>query len=156
MAFADLEQHLRDLGFTPSDAPFSPALDGTLDEIEDRSGGELPEVARWLLVRFTGASSATGAFYADPRYQTGVMLGWFLGRDELIDAFETTRERLPADVVPIANDGGDNYLCVGVGAGNAGAVSFLVHDAPDVPERPAHYPIAPAIEPFLRGLYAET
>jgi hypothetical protein len=86
------------------------------------------------------------------------MLGLFFGCDELLDAVESHGEALPRDVLAIADDGGGNLLCIGVGPTNADAVFFyehgkgLVHDGPDSPL----YRIDDSLEHFLLSLHRES
>ncbi len=125
--------------------------------LESASGGKFPPILTWLLSRFGGFEFGDGVFYFDPRYRRDVMLGWFSGADELIDTFESFREILPADVFPVANDGGDNLLCIGVRPSNNGVVYFHVHDAgrgeDGGPASP--YRISDSLEQFLLSLHRE-
>lgn len=150
MAFEDLEAHLVSLGIAPLGERFEPIPPEVWQAIEAEAGGAFPDVVRWLFARFGGFSFAGGVFYFDPRQQAEEMVGWFLGAAELASEFEWTRESLPPDLVPLVDDGAGNFVCVGVGPGNAGTVWFYLHDAPT--DRRL-YPIADSIEGFLRSLH---
>src|SRR5262245_46165828 len=161
MAFEDLEAHLIAIGISPPHNPFKPdevavwkPIDASVwKPIEVEAGSAFPDVVRWLFARFGSFSfRPMGAYYFDPRYRSDVMLGWFLDAKELADVFEYTRENTPRDVVPLFNDGGDNFVCVRVGEG-AGDVWFSIHDAP-LDKR--LYKIHDSIETFLRNLRAGT
>lgn len=153
MAFEDLEEHLAELGIAPLDDEFASIDPRTWQSIEARAGGAFPAVVRWLFTRYGGFSFEHGAYYPDKHADTEAMFGWFVGGAELADSFESTRESMPRDVVPIANDGGDNFVCVGVGDGNRGQVSFYLHDAPDGQQL---YPLAKSVEDFLHSLHRGT
>lgn len=153
MAFEDLEEHLVALGITPLDEELEPIGPEIWQAIEAKVGGAFPDVVRWLFTRFGGFSFAQGAYYPDRRAGAEAMFGWFLAGAELIDTFESTRESMPEDVVAIANDGGDNLVCVGVRDDNRGVVSFYLHDAP-IDRR--LYRLAASVEDFLRSLHRET
>lgn len=153
MAYEAIEKHLVEIGIAPlGGGEFTPIGGGIWDELELPEGARMPEVIQWFFERFGGSRFPEGVFYDDPKYGRDVMVGWFLDESELRDAWEATREELPADVVPIANDGGDNHVAIGVGAGNGGVVYFHVHDAP---EGANLYEIDRSAEHFLASLHRE-
>lgn len=152
MAFEDIERHLVALGISPCTAGGFSCVDDALWREVAPGGAHVPDGLRWFFSRFGGSSFPGGVFYVDPRYGEDVMVGWFLDEAELRDAFESTRDDLPDDVVPIANDGGDNHLAAGVGPANSGVVYFRVHDAP-LDRR--LYIIDASFERFLRSLHRE-
>jgi hypothetical protein len=153
MAFAQIERHLLEIGIKRS----TPVADAVQQQIESAIGFPLPPTMKWLLSRFGGFKLSGPVFYFDPRAGEDVMLGWFLGPDELLDAVDSFGEALPADVLAIANDGSDSLLCVGVGPVNAGVVFFyehgrgVVHDGPDSPL----YRVADSLGQFLLSLHRE-
>lgn len=151
MAFEDLERHLIALGIAPTGEAFAPIDADVVAAIERHAGGRFPDVMTWFFGRFGGSRFDDGALYVDPTGGEEVMIGWFLDGKELADAFEAFAEVLPPGVVPIADDGGDNMLCVGIGDDNRGTVYFHPHDRP----RPATYQVAPAIEAFMHSLHRE-
>lgn len=152
MAFEDIEAHLFALGIAPLTEQFEPIDIETWQGIEAASGGEFPEVVRWMFMRFGGFRFNESAYYYDRRRHTKAMIGWFLDGPELIEAFESTRASLPPDIVPLANDGSDNFVCVGVGGDSAGVVSFYLHD---LPAGRRHYQLADSVEDFLQSLHRE-
>jgi len=152
MAFEDLERSLVELGIAPTGNGFTPVESHVIEAIEQQTGGRFPDVMLWFFHRFGGCRFDEGAYYFDPRSRSDVMIGWFLDSSELRDAFEAFREALAKDIVPIADDGGDNMLCVGISDANRGVVYFHPHDRP----RPATYQVAPAIEQFLGSLHRES
>lgn len=157
MAFEHVEQHLIDLGISPRGTVFQPIPEEVQREIESATDGTYPPVLRWLFSRFGGFRLKGGASYFDPTYQDDVMLGWFLDAEELTHTFKFYREVLPPDVVPVANDGGDNFLCVGVGPANNGVVYFHVHDrgrGEDGGPAPLDR-ISDSLEEFLLSLHRE-
>jgi hypothetical protein len=78
------------------------------------------------------------------------MIGWFFDAIELTDVFEWSHGSMSRDVVAIANDGGDNFVCVTIAGDDAGLVSFWLHDAPANRQL---YALAPSLETFLRSLH---
>jgi SMI1-KNR4 cell-wall len=152
MAYDDIEAHLSALGIVPLTDLFEPIGEDTWRAIETASGGEFPEVVRWLFDRFGGFRFDESVYYHDHRRQAKALVGWFLDGVELTEAYESTRASLPANIVPLANDGNDNFVCVGVGPDNAGTVSFYLHDLPT--ER-RHYRLSDSMENFLRALHRE-
>jgi hypothetical protein len=153
VGYEQIEAHLTDLGAAPLGGRAAGPMDeGVWPEIGERTGGDAPEALLWLSRRFDGFRFPDGAFYHDPRYERDVMVGWFLDGTELLETFEDTRDSLPDDVVPIANDGGDNHLAVGVGARNAGKVYYHIHDAPTDSRL---YPLSDSIDDFLMSLHRE-
>jgi SMI1-KNR4 cell-wall len=157
MAFESVERHLVELGIAPMGEVFQPIPEETQRLLESAAGGKFPAILRWLFSRFGGFQFHDGVFYFDPRYQRDVMLGWFSDADELSDTFESFREALPTDMFPIANDGGDNLLCAGVGPSNNGAVFFHVHDAGrgDDGGPASPYRVSDSLEEFLLSLHRE-
>ena len=115
-----LAAHLISLGATTRSSPLE---DSTWQGL-GLDPAEIAHVARWLLDHFAGASFANGAAYTSDDDDA---LGWLLDPAELIEAWEDTRECLPAALLPIENDGADNHLCVHL---QTGAVYQHVHDAP--------------------------
>lgn len=153
MAYEDIEKHLVELGVAPfSQGRQVPVEDEVWSQVGPQAGAHVPKVVRWLFTRFGGFDFPDGVFYFDPRYQKDVMVGWFFDEEELLQTFEDTRDALPADVVPISNDGGDNHLAVGVGSRNSGIVYFHVHDAPVDAQL---YIVSDSIEQFLASLHRE-
>jgi hypothetical protein len=152
MAFEDIEAHLFALGIAPLSDQFEPIAAETWGAIEAASGGAFPEVVRWLFTRFGGFRFDDSAYYNDRRRQTKAIIGWFLDAAELTEAFEWTRASMPHNMVPLANDGNNNFVCVGVGAEHAGVVSFYLHD---LPTDRRHYRLADSIEDFLRSLHRD-
>ena len=153
MAFEALEAHLLSLGIAPLSDQFEPIAAETLEMIEATTGGALPEVVRWLFTRFGGSRFDDSTYYNDRRRHSKALFGWFLDTAELTEAFERTRGSMPDDMVPLANDGHGNFVCVGVGPQNAGVVSFYL---PRLSTERRHYQLASSVEDFLRSLHRET
>jgi cell wall assembly regulator SMI1 len=153
MAFVDLEAHLLALGIAPLSDQFEPIPDETVQSIEAATGGVFPEAVRWLFTRFGGSRFDDSTYYNDRRRHSKALFGWFLDAAELIEAFERSRGSMPDDMVPLANDGHGNFVCVGVGPENAGVVSFYL---PRLTTDRRHYKLADSVEDFLRSLHRET
>jgi len=153
MAFEDLEAHLQALGIAPLSDQFEPIADETWQAIEAAAGGAFPEVVRWLFTRFGGSRFDDSTYYNDRRRQSKALFGWFVDAAELTEAFERTRGSMPDDMVPLANDGHGNFVCVSLGPDNAGVVSFYL---PRLSTDRRHYRLADSVEDFLRSLHRET
>ncbi|MGW4057783.1 SMI1/KNR4 family protein [Amycolatopsis sp. NPDC004747] len=153
MEYEQIEAHLADLGITSlGDSAPAPTDKQVWREISERTGGETPDMLSRLSQRYNGFRFPNGAFYHDPCYGHDVMVGWFLDSAELLQTFEDTRDTLPDDVVPIANDGSDNHLAIGVGPSNSGVIYFHIHDAPT----DSHlYRLSDSVEHFLLSLHRE-
>lgn len=150
MAFDELEQHLRGLGIAPLTGKATPITPEVWGAIEDDAGGRFPDVVRWCFERSPGAEFPdSDVVYSDPLVGE-VSAPLFLDGDELRDAYDYTREALPADVVPISDDGSGNSLCVGIGDENRGVVYFYFHDAPL--DRNLHV-VTDDFEHFVRSLH---
>lgn len=155
MAYEQIEQHLLALGIavlgggthaaTPDDDP-------VWRQIGPQQGAYVPSVVRWLVARFGGFAFPEGGYYFDPHLDKDVEVGWFLRHEELLETFAATRDSLPADILPITNDGGDNHLAVGIGPMNAGIVYVHIHDAPTDKNL---YWASDSIEAFLCLLHGE-
>ncbi len=146
------------MGITPLDEAFHPIPEEIQRSIESSAGGTFPLVLTWFFSRLGGCHFKDGVLYFDPGYQQDVMLGWFLDAEELSHAFDFYREVLPSDVIPVADDGGGNFLCVGVGPANNGVVYFHVHDAgrgEDGGPAPLDR-ISDSLEQFLLSLHRES
>lgn len=152
MAYDDLERSLLALGIAPLSGASTPVTDEIWQAIEEDAGGEFPPAVRWWFARFGGARFPEGdVVYSDPR-DGDVTAPLFLDGSELRDAYDDTREVLPADVVPFSDDGAGNRLCVGIGDDNRGRVFFHVHDAPL--DRAVHL-VDDDFEHFLRSLHRD-
>lgn len=138
-----LERHLIDLGVQPTGDTLQPTPP---EVIEQRIGQALPRTLRWLFSRFGGSHFTEGAYYFDPRYQADVMVGWLLDRDKILQALDTWDGVLPANLVPIADDGGSNLLLVDT----EGRVWFHQHDKAEPP-----YLVDDSLDHFLGALHRE-
>lgn len=127
MAYDQLEAHLLTLGVRPQGSGIDEeAWAGAGVDSATRTGGLL----RWLVGRFGGCPFGVCASYRHPRTGRDVPLGWILDAQELSAARADLDDILPSDLIPFENDGADNHLLVGVGAGNSGQVFRYLHDAP--------------------------
>lgn len=152
--FTDLERHLLSLGVAPLRGDhFVPTSAGVWARLKLPPDARVPEALRWFVARFGGCKFRGGAFYLDAKAGGDVMVGWFLDEEKLVSTCEAYRESLPAEVVLLSNDGGDNHLAVGVGPANSGVVYFHLHDAPL--DRNL-YVIDESFEHFLGALHRET
>ncbi|GAA2758341.1 SMI1/KNR4 family protein [Actinopolymorpha rutila] len=142
MAYEELEAHLLALGARPRSEPLP-------DETWAAVGlapGDVPPVARWLLDHFAGSTFARGARLVDGDRVVDE-LGWLLDGEELVAAYESTRDCLPAAVLPFEDDGADNHLCLDLATGQ---VLRHVHDAPL--DGRHLVPRADSLESFLAAL----
>ena len=62
---------------------FEPIDENTWRAIEAASGGEFPDVVRWLFDRFGGFRFDESVYYHDHRRQAKALVGWFLDAAEL-------------------------------------------------------------------------
>jgi SMI1/KNR4 family protein SUKH-1 len=148
MAFEQLEQHVVALGgVTPGEGRvLRPFDEDQQDEIANLIDAPVPVSLRWWWSRFGGSIKfANPVVYIDPRTQEDILLGWFLGADEVKQALDDYSSALQPHRVPILDDGGGNLLVVDTD----GLVYEHAHDAPlDDNE----YRIADSFEEFLLSL----
>lgn len=127
MAYEELDAHLLRLGAMPQRSGID---EGAWVEAGVDSATSTGGLLRWLVGRFGGSSFGESASYRHPRTGRDVLLGWILDATELTAARADLAETLPPDLIPFENDGADNHLLVGIGAGNSGQVFRYLHDAP--------------------------
>lgn len=150
--FKDIKDHLDAIGVAPLGEGAPAVAPSFWAGIEERTGGRVPSEVKDIYAVLGGFRFPEGAFYFDPKYQCDIQIGWFMDEAEVAEAFEDTRDNVPDDLLPLANDGGDNFLAVGIGEHNNGVVVFIVHDAP-TPER--IYTVDDSVAHFLRSLHGE-
>lgn len=148
MSFAQLEQHVTDLGGLTAGPGRSiqPFDEARLGEIEALIGAPIDPGLRWWWSRFGGGVRfARPVVYIDPTAQDEVVLGWFLDGDEVVQALDDYAPALHAHRVPILDDGGGNLLVVDPD----GSVWDHIHDA--ALDRNSHR-IAASFDSFVRSL----
>lgn len=146
---------------TDSGAP----LTGTdLDLAEKRMGRAIPVSYRQFLFKHNGGYPDLSDFRMQVNRPDISDLGSvdrFLGihgeaMDDLARYLDTYRDRLPANLFPVAHDAGGNLVCISTGAGDDGKVYFWDHEFEvDEGEPPSHeniYSIADSFKEFIDGL----
>ncbi|HEY0004207.1 MAG TPA: SMI1/KNR4 family protein [Pyrinomonadaceae bacterium] len=112
-----------------------PTTPEQIREAERRMGVELPEEYKQYLLSHQGGHPDPDVFrvkWSGQDWAKGSELNsvaWFLaphdGKEEnLLDYYETHRDRIPKDTIPIARDPGSNLVLLGISGPNRGKVFF--------------------------------
>lgn len=131
--------------------------------------GPLPACFRLFLATY-GPLDLDGTICTrQPRFGTAIAISEFLGTaGQLLEALHDVGEALPPGVLPFAQDGADNWWCIGVSDRQPDAVYFhdhslgwrsdadrLIADGQPVPEDLPYQTVelvAPTFEAFVAGL----
>ena len=141
-----------------------PALtENDLRQLESRLGSDLPGSYREFLLRFNGGRP-TPSHFDVPNWPVreslvndfnGVVPGAYNDLEKDLDLLQ---DRIPKDLIPIADDPGGNVILLGVGGPYHDHVFFWDHDnepfdaGESLEEYPNVYPIAQDFRSFLMGL----
>lgn len=146
-------------------APLTPAM---IAAAERRLGWRLPAAYQRFLLRYNGGRPKPCLFpiqWADPELQDqypGGMVDVFLclcdgQQTDLFHRLEVYRERIPADLMPIADDPGGSLILLGVRGEQREKVWFWSHDYEvDEGETPDYRNVgfvAPDLDAFLTLLH---
>jgi len=108
-----------------------------IDEIEKTVSLKFPEEYRKHLLKYNGGQCSPNEFsFIENGKKTNSCVDWFLAiydgeYDNLSDYIKTYKldeKRLPADIIPIANDPGGNLICISCGKEDNGAIYFWDHE----------------------------
>lgn len=137
--------------------------------IEDRLDICLPIEYRDFLLTNNGGRPRPDIFRfekASGRYGTSCV-HWFLKVDNgeynnfqsYFETYKVERQRLPDELIPVANDPGGNLICIAVSGDCTGAVYFWDHDTEcddgEVPTYENVFLIANTFKEFLISLFSE-
>ncbi len=123
-------------GVAPLGTPkFQPLSEEETSALERHLGSRLPTGYREYLARF-GASMpnevvvfrASASRPNDLPHELGYFYGGAAGRDDLARIISIYKGRIPNTVIPIADDGGGNQICLGIDGNERGKVYYWVHD----------------------------
>ena len=129
----------------------------TLSSIELELGVELPHEYRVFLLQHNGGEPVPPYFRIG---KGGSQLSFFLsvGAERAIfDLVSTThsfRSRIPAELLPVGEDAGGNFVCIGVSGEHRGKVFFWDHE--EERENPGFHnvgKIAESFSDFLEGFH---
>ncbi len=103
-----------ELGIIPYrwEGRFRPLTDEQIVQIEALYEGKLPADYLWFLTTY-GSFCFDEEFYVSVEGHGGVWCMDF-NSSEILETHENALHRLPKYMVPISNDGGDNWLCLSV------------------------------------------
>lgn len=103
--------------------------------LEQRLGISLPDEYRQFILTWNGGQPEPNAFpIQDNPRDTHGLLDRFFSIDvedtdyDIVDNAEVFRDRVPADLLPIAFDPGGNLICVAVSGKNKGKIYFWDHN----------------------------
>jgi SMI1 / KNR4 family (SUKH-1) len=96
-------------------------------------GADLPsDYHNWILASNGGIPSGSNNFIHrdrfDPPLRSSVGVQWFLSLDEIADARKTYGHRIESDLIPIAEDGDGNLVCIALFGEERGRVFFWDHE----------------------------
>lgn len=146
------------LGLTPVEGgSFAPLTEQEISEVEALLDARLPSEYRVFLETF-GESDFDGwvSFSTD---EVSVSVGLFFGRD-LPEVVKDSSDWLPSKMIPIAEDGGGNFICLSLAPADFGEVYFRYHGEPlqptkggaEIAKRLALAYLASSFEAFILGL----
>jgi cell wall assembly regulator SMI1 len=127
-----------------------PATPEAISEFERLCGFSLPSDYRDFLQRHNGGEPTPDAFPISPSFgdgSIGMFFGLHDGDDSLADAYRDRFDSVPAHMIPIADDGCGNFICMSLAETNCGSISFLDH------ETDIHHPVASSFITLLSALY---
>lgn len=141
--------------------PKKPTSDARISEIEKELGISLPLQYRNFLLRYNGGHPIPDGFVFKEAPYGDSCVAWFLAIDSelsnFVETFECMRDRMPRELIPIADDPGGNQICIAVAGPNTGAVYFWDHehevDEGDVPTYQNISLIANSFDEFIDSLH---
>jgi cell wall assembly regulator SMI1 len=111
-------------------APFQPYSPDMLSDLEKKLEVSLPPDYRNFLLQYGGGQPLNTVF--ESKNENGDVLRkiWidvFLGNSgnrgsELFSRHAALSDRIPSDFIPVGQDGGGNYICLGISGKNYGKV----------------------------------
>jgi hypothetical protein len=113
---------------------YFPPSEADLNAIERQLGVTLPLEYRAFLLSCNGGYPEPSAFsiLRGSNSEWGVINRFFAVHggeyDDLLEHAEMYRERVPPDLLQIANDPGGNLICISVSGANLGKVFFWSHE----------------------------
>lgn len=137
--------------------PFGTLDPATLTGFEQAIHGSLPTDYREFLLRHNGPLVQPMEFnvsdYSDSIHEHFYGLHDVLHRD-LRSTYLNSSDEFPSDLMPVAEDGGGNYVCIGLGGRFGSRVYFLDHELYDQSDDTSGViPIADSFSQFLEGLF---
>ena len=147
---------LEELGIWHSREPLPPPTSEQIDFVETLIGAKLPESYVAFLRFSNGGRSEASVFYDRTE---GSREEWEVDRFFHISADINSTENVvwnyqhlwpgaPREILPIADDGSGNLICLDLTASGKGRVIVWVHDDPDLPI----VEVADSFEEFIDSL----
>lgn len=141
---------------TDSDPPIG---DVDVDGFERRTGVTLPpQYRRWLLAHNGGRPDPSRFNYkGESGPYTDSLISLFFSLSDMeadITQFKVWQQRMPDELVPIADDPFGNRICIGTAGPHEGKVYFWDHEEEqDEPTYDNCHLLADSFEEFLNGLH---
>ena len=138
---------------------FGPLDSARLRQFEARLGTILPEDFRAFLLAHNGGRPVPSDFLISAEEGESSLhhtYGLHDGPDyfRLDDTWESYRGRMPATLLPIADDPGGNAICIGLHGAERGRVYFWDHELEEeAPSWRNVVEVAPSFGAFLDGLF---
>jgi hypothetical protein len=144
--------------------PYGATSPEAIADFEARWSVVLPPEYKTFLLTSNGGSPTPGSFRVLGWYGHGTSVMFFYGIheaekvDRLDLACKVYKERVPADLIPIAYDASDNNICIGWTGERKGKVYFWDHedeldeDGDLVTDYRNVYLVANSLQEFLDGL----
>ena len=127
-----------------------PATLEAIAEFERLCGYTLPPDYCDFLQRHNGGKPTPDTFPISPSIGSGGIRAFFglhHGDYSLADAYRCRFDSIPAHVIPIAEDGCGNFICLSLAEPNRGSISFLDH------ETDIQHPVASSLTELISALY---
>ena len=115
--------------------PYQPATEYDVSSLENKLGISLPSDYRQFLFSYNGGGRPDPCLFpiAGNTADDHGIVEWLYvinveDQFDLVDVIEVYEERLPPELLPIAEDPGGNLICLSVSGPNRGKVYFWDHE----------------------------
>lgn len=133
--FHDMEEYLNQLGILHDDSNYT---EDDIIRLENEYNIEFPEIYKLFVLRYGNLTFEKDVHYRpieqshwtdiDGLNSFGSFWGLEEGEDNLEGSIEQYTERIPDSIVPIADDGLGNLICIGVKGDYLGKIYFWDHE----------------------------
>lgn len=137
--YDEIKKKIQEMNITSSKNSFKKYKEKEISKIEKKYGFRFPEEYRLFLLEYGNSYfNIDGSCYttiekqprtAEDGFATiGGFYGLGKGHDNIIEGIECYLGRMPQSLIPIADDGCDNQICIGVSGGFLNKIYFWDHE----------------------------